>query len=734
MKSADIRAILEEVSEASQILSEIKEDWGDERPLDAQAWLAEHPELGARKSIVLDLAYEEFCQRLESGEPVDADSFARRFPTFQRSVRRLIAVHDFLEQNVGLVPTKPTEWPEPGQLFQGFSILAELGRGSFAKVFLAEESSLGNRLVAIKVSRDGAAEAEILGRLQHPNIVPVYSVRRDDETGLTVICMPYLGRTTLLDVLDRLFAADGAKPTKASSVLEALRAHAGHSTPAGSGAGPTDVKLRRGSFVDGAVHLGRQLADALSYAHCEGVCHSDLKPSNVLISPQGVPMLLDFNLAFARGGGGRQLGGTLPYMAPEHLRAMEMPFDKEHQAGGEPSDVFSLGVILYELLCGRLPFGPVSTKCSWDQMNTDLLERQRAGPFPLRQANQEVDAGLAELVESCLAFDPHQRPQSAKVLAAGLRRAISPKRKARRWARHHRRAVLCALASLVMICLGIVYHFATRAPYDVRLIEKGLDCYRQGQYDQAERCFSMAIEAAEDPAEAYYWRARARQKGQKAGWTLWAISDYEAVARLHPDAAPEIAACLAYCWALEGFYTDGVHYSNQAISLRFQSAEVYNNLGYSYLGVAKFELAQKALDQALGINGRLQAGLYNRALLELRRAGKEGRPVAATAAEDIEGAIRAGPPTANLYLDAARIYSRLAQDPSQRPERIVDCLRQALELGVDPAILAREFPSGPEDPILKEALADAKPMPDSSKPIHLVEPLREELFRRDQVK
>ena len=209
----DIQALLNGSSLRLEIMSEVRRRWDEGRPLDAKAFLAEHPECGSQKSVVLDLAFEEYCQKTETGEMVDTDAYCRQFPTFEKSLRRLIAVQDYLDQNPSLIPTE-VDWPEIGQAFQGFHILAELGRGAFARVFLAQEVALGNRLVAVKVSTDGAGEAEILGRLRHPNIVPVYSVQEDANTGLSFVCMPYLGRTTLCHVLDRLFGQK-TRPVKA---------------------------------------------------------------------------------------------------------------------------------------------------------------------------------------------------------------------------------------------------------------------------------------------------------------------------------------------------------------------------------------------------------------------------------------------------------------------------------------------------------------------------------------
>ena len=98
---------------------------------------------------------------------------------------------------------------EAGPDFLGYRLVSELGRGAFGRVFLAHELAIGNRQVALKVALRGADEAVVLGKLRHPNIVPVYSVHWDDTTGLAAFCMPYLGRATLWDVLERAFSGGG---------------------------------------------------------------------------------------------------------------------------------------------------------------------------------------------------------------------------------------------------------------------------------------------------------------------------------------------------------------------------------------------------------------------------------------------------------------------------------------------------------------------------------------------
>src|SRR5205085_7868804 len=135
-----------------------------------------------------------------------------------------------------LAPCQPaTPLPEVGQTIAGFRLVEELGRGAFARVYRAEERQLADRPVALKVTRTGSREPQMLARLQHTHIVPVHSYRTDPATGLHLLCMPYLGRVTLaqvladpalrdarsgadlLAVLDRLAPADGDPAGRPSS-------------------------------------------------------------------------------------------------------------------------------------------------------------------------------------------------------------------------------------------------------------------------------------------------------------------------------------------------------------------------------------------------------------------------------------------------------------------------------------------------------------------------------------
>jgi serine/threonine protein kinase len=463
----------------SGLLSQVKDCWARGEPADARAVLARYPELGAEKSAVLDLAYEEYCRHLEVGQRPDPDEFCQRFPAFRTSLRRLLAAHHCIEGNTtGGAEEPPARWPEPGDTFLGFALTQELGRGGFARVFLAAEPALGDRLVAVKISPHGAAEAQTQGPLKHANVVPVYSVQQEELTGLTAVCMPYLGSATLCDVLDRAFARPGL-PADARLILEAVR---DTMLPAGPSVdqAPPHPLLRRGTYVEGILHLAAQLAEALQFLHMQGICHRDLKPSNVLMTPAGKPLLLDFNLAYDARRGGPRLGGTLPYMAPEQLLATD-PAGGATRPVDARSDLFAFGVILYELLTGTHPFGQIPLELPSPQVRTQLLEWHRRGPQPLRQANPRVGRGVARCIEQCLAYEPADRPRSAGELAAVFRRPLAWHRRARRSVALHPWPVLGATAVVLLVGLATAVGMRTAASSRRAL-------WRTGKATTAGRC------------------------------------------------------------------------------------------------------------------------------------------------------------------------------------------------------------------------------------------------------
>ena len=299
-----------------------------------------------------------------------------------------------------------SSFPMPGDHFLYFELLEELGRGSFAHVYLARQESLANRLVVLKISRIATDEPQKLARLQHTNVVPVYSIH--DAGQFHALCMPYLGRVTLAHVISHYTKASTSRPESGRRFLGTLfpTLSPGRSLPGSECAispeipGETLEKLGRYSSVDAALWLVSQLAAGLAHAHSRGILHRDLKPANVLLASDGMPMILDFNISSesSRPAENCQIGGTLPYMSPEHLRA----FAGENRVVDERSDLYSLGVILYELLTGELPYRSPSAVKESELIEAMTNQRAELPIAPSRKnpaVSPAVDAIALKLLE-----------------------------------------------------------------------------------------------------------------------------------------------------------------------------------------------------------------------------------------------------------------------------------------------------------------------------------------------
>jgi serine/threonine protein kinase/tetratricopeptide (TPR) repeat protein len=319
--------------------------------------------------------------------------------------------------------------PRVGDTILGFQLVGELGRGAFARVFLAHQQALSGRPVALKVTVRPTREAEKIARLQHTNIVPVYSVH--DQAPVQIICMPFLGRTTIAHLIRDFRADHASRPNSARrSTTRAARTtsvdsksrpktdiHAGVARP------PEWVEDNPPLLVGDPLAVVRvlaQLAAGLTHAHQRGVLHLDLKPANVLLADTGEPMLLDFNLSFDTTRPEREMiGGTIPYMAIEQL------LDLRNRGRGvidARTDLYSLGVMAFEMLTASVPF-PASSE---EMRDVDgLIAARRKGPPSVRELNPAVSPAVEAIVRKLLAPDPADRYQSAEELRIDCERHLA---------------------------------------------------------------------------------------------------------------------------------------------------------------------------------------------------------------------------------------------------------------------------------------------------------------------
>ena len=287
-----------------------------------------------------------------------------------------------------LLPQTPLS---AGQVIGKYRLLEPLGRGAMGQVYLAEQEH-PQRRVALKTIAAWAAgdallrrfrrETEILGRLEHPGIARVYDAGTFDEAGFA---LPYLAMEHV----------EGARTLSEHAAAEEL-----------------GVRER--------LELVRQVCAAVEHGHRCGVVHRDLKPANVLVGANGRPVVIDFGIAgFLDGSEATRLTetgtalGTLQYMAPEQLDAELGPVDAR-------SDVYALGVMLYELLCGTRPHDLSGLNVF--QAARVVRDRTPARPSTLRP---ELPRDLDWVVLAAMAPEPGRRYGSAAALADDLGRLLS---------------------------------------------------------------------------------------------------------------------------------------------------------------------------------------------------------------------------------------------------------------------------------------------------------------------
>ena len=499
---------------------------------------------GLDSETLLALIYEEFCLHEEERGAADPAEFLARYPEVAPRLRRVLDIHGL----VGSGPTSATAlraenegpagsiaFPEAGQTIAGFHLVEELGRGAFARVFLARERQLADRPVALKVARTGSREPQTLARLQHTHIVPVHSSRTDPATGLHLLCMPYFGRLTLARVL----ADPKVRAARAGAdLVEALdRLGPSEGPPPGRSAGR--AALARRTYAQAIAWWGARMAEALEHAHDRGVLHRDIKPSNVLVTRDGMPMLLDFNLARELLGDADDpesapaaLGGTLDYMAPEHLEALA---DGQADHLDRRADLYGLGVLLFEALTGARPFTTPRGAVSAGDLLLRAAEERRRGAPRLRPANPEVPAALEAIVRRCLAPEPRDRYDAAADLAADLQAVADdqPLRFAReplpsragRWLRRNRRPIAMAVPVLAALALATVtvvmarFETAQRRGDVVNLIEQGKDSFAAGEFSKAIVQFNSAAKLAEARRDLEDLYRKAREKAVLAEQT-----------------------------------------------------------------------------------------------------------------------------------------------------------------------------------------------------------------------
>jgi serine/threonine protein kinase/formylglycine-generating enzyme required for sulfatase activity len=460
------------------------------------------------KYALLDRLAEEFAERLRRGERPSLKEYLDRHPDLADDIRDLFPAMVEVEQAEGdrREADRPAAATAPLEQLGDFRILREVGQGGMGVVYEAEQVSLG-RHVALKVltrkmlpdaraKRRFEREAKAAARLHHTNIVPVFGVGAHD--GVPYYVMQFIhgqGLDLVLDELKQWKAGNGSSPSREGPVADLARSlltgqfqaiaepspvpegtsdespeaaepnppfapgplpaasetravSSGSITLPGQSGETHTRQTRKQTYWQSVAGVGVQVADALEHAHRQGIVHRDVKPSNLLLDAQGRVWVTDFGLAKAddqkdltQDG---DILGTPRYMPPEAFEGRTGPC----------SDVYSLGLTLYELVALRPAFA--------EKERAKLVRRITTEDAPrLRDWQPGVPRDLETIIHKAIDRDPARRYQTAGELAADLQRFLDdvPIRARpvgaveRTWKWAKRRPALAALLGVVLLAL-----------------------------------------------------------------------------------------------------------------------------------------------------------------------------------------------------------------------------------------------------------------------------------------
>ena len=657
------------------------------RPIDS-ACLYRH------KSLILDLAVEDYKKERQNSEgSILLDEHCRQYTglgePLEHSIFRQLEVQQFLDENPDWLGDQFLfEWPELKDTFLNFRVLEELGRGALARVYLCEQLQLGGRNAVVKVELgESLNEPSLLGKIRHPNIMPLHWADYDQSVGASYLCMPFLGRSTLVDLIKMAFRK--GLPTSAAVVREASTLWSKESDTLILEATPSSkYSSFNPSYIGRIVRLAVDLADALAYVHSQQIIHGDIKPSNVLLSPEGQPILLDFNLGRRRGSSDGPAGGTLAYMAPEQLRFIAEETPDDHLVSSTATDIYSFGVLLYELLSGKTPNTYPSKQGSTKSIAHKLLDLQRDGCTNIHKLNPGVDQKLTQLIHSCLAFEENDRPATMLEVRKRLAQRCGIVASGRLYAKENPvRTWLFGLGVGGAISAASIAYWS-QEPLLERLYSQAVSAHEAGNFQVSIDLLNKALNKDETFHDARLRRARCYIERDE--YTS-AIGDL----RLLVSTSNDPATMAYYGYALNRINKPdaAVLWYQSALEQGMKNSAILNNLSTSLLLQSKpkrlterMALAQPILEKALKLNPNSVVIRMNALLFAQKRLEIDAGASMKAAVEQADWLSKRKPNHTHVWKELYALYYALAELNLIDPSKAENALDQFQQASVDTSI------------------------------------------------
>jgi len=664
--------------------AKIYELWKTRNWQNSSALPADSAGLNRHKSLILNLAVEDYKkERLKSKESLLLEEHCRQYSglgkPLEHSIFRQLEVQQFLDENPDWLGDQFLfEWPESNDTFLNFRVLEELGRGALARVYLCEQLQLGGRNAVVKIELgESVNEPSLLGRIRHPNIMPLHWADYDQSVGASYLCMPFLGRSTLVDLIKLAFR-DGI-PTNAAVIREASGLWIKESdSMILVSTTYRSRKLFNSSYISRIVRLAVDLADALANVHNQQVIHGDIKPSNVLLSPEGQPFLLDFNLGRTRGSSDGLAGGTLAYMAPEQLRFITEGSSDDHLVSSIATDIYSFGVLLYELLSGKTPNKYPSEQETTQSIARKLLGLQQEGCTSIRILNPGVDQKLAELIDSCLALEPDKRPAAMLEVREQLVQYSGMVASGRRYAKDNPlRTWLIGLGIKGTIFAASIAYWL-QPPLVERLYSQAVLAHEAGNFQASISLLDQTL-----TKDALFHAARLHRAhcNIELGEHTSAIGDLRQLVQTTND--PTAMACYGYALNLVNKPDAAVLWHQAAIELGLRNSSVLNNLSVSLLLQSKpqslgdrIALAKPVLEEALQLNPNSVVIRMNALLLDQTRLENDAEASMEAAIEHVKWFSKRKSDNTQLWGKLHELYHILAERKLIDPSKVKNALEK----------------------------------------------------------